>query len=427
MLDGTQISSVEQVSDGYSKSLSTKMPSTKVSNLESLCEEQTTGDMFDSEAERVRVCPEMAGGEERVFRQQSNGVTHSDRESHEVTHSDLKSHGNLESTWIIQTDHESNGVTHSDRESHEVTHSDLKSHGNLESTWIIQTDHESNGVTFSDVKEPHEQQTESGDLGSTEETVDQQMTTTTGPGSVTPDDTAPTVILVAENGGVHQLETGDDEIAGIKNHQNLDAETGDTRLKIQSQSHISKISDDSQVSDDPQSTCNAEHSFSELQHTHSPQVDSRVSEKSSTDSGVLSATTTLTRDSTGILSDQNESKALTSDQQPKQPFIAVLDRQSEDATAGGCGISPPMPGRSISNPAYPHMEQEINGFDRDHEDAAASNVPVPPQSRVPRSHSMDSKLRVLAANASPLGFDRYQHMRGGGSPLRGSSEDFLAR
>ena len=381
------------MSDGYSKSLLTKMPSTKVSNLESLCEEETTGDVCDSEAERVRVCPEMVGREERVFQ------------------------------------HESNGVTHSDRESHEVTHSDLKSHGNLESTWIIPTDHESNGVTCSDVKEPHEQETESGDLGSTEETVDQQMTTTTGPGSVTPSDPAATVILVAENGGVHQLETGDDEIAGIKNHQNLDAETGDTRLKIQSQSHVSKISDDSQVSDDPQSTCNAEHSFSDLQHTHSPQVDARVSKKSSADSGVLSATTTLTRDSTGILSDQGESKALTSDQQPKQPFIAVLERQSEDATAGGCGISPPMPGRSISNPAYPHTEQEINGFqiDRDHEDAATSNVLVPPQSRVPRSHSMDSKLRVLAANTSPLGFDRYQHLRGGGSPLRGSSEDFLAR
>ena len=399
MLDGTQISSVEQLSDGYSKSLSTKMPSTKVSNLESLCEEETTGDMFESEAERVRVCPEVVGGEERLFQHKSNGVTASD---------------------------------------HEVTHSDLTSHGNLESTWIMQTDHESNGVTCSDVKELHEQKTESGVLGSTEETVDQQMTTATEPGSVTPDDPAATessMTLVAENGGVRQLETGDDEIADIKNDQNLDSdqkptETGDTKLEIQPQSQVSTITEDSQVSEDQQTkyTCNAEHSFSELQHTHSPQVDARVSEKFSADSGVLSATTTLTRDSTGMLSDQNESKGLTlSNQQSKQPFIAVLDRQSEDTTAGGCGISPPMPGRSVSNPAYPHMQQEINSFGRDHEDAAASNVLMPPQSRIPRSHSMDSKLRVLAANASPLGFDRYHHMRAGGSPLRGSSEDFLAR
>ena len=57
MLDRNQISPVEQLSDGHSRSpkLSTKTPLTKVSNLESLCEEETTGDVFDSEAERVRV------------------------------------------------------------------------------------------------------------------------------------------------------------------------------------------------------------------------------------------------------------------------------------------------------------------------------------------------------------------------------------
>ena len=68
VLDRNQISPVEQLSDGHSKSpkLSTKTPLTKVSNLESLCEE-TTGDVFDSEAERVRVCPGMVGGEEHVF------------------------------------------------------------------------------------------------------------------------------------------------------------------------------------------------------------------------------------------------------------------------------------------------------------------------------------------------------------------------
>ena len=373
------------------------MPATKVSNLESLFEEETTGDMFESEAERVRVCPGMVGGGEHVFQQQSNGVTPSDHESRDVMHSDLTSRGNLESTWIIQTDYESNSVT------------------------------------CSDVKELHEQEIESGDVGLTDETAGQQTITTTGPGTVTPDDTAATessMTLVAENGGICQLETADDEIADIMNDQNIDSdqtstETGDTQLKIPPQSQVSTITEDSQVSEDSEakSTCNAEHSFSELQHTHSPHVDARVSEKSSADSGVLSATTTLTRDSTSVLSDQIESKG--SDLQSKQSFIATLDRQSEDATAGGCGISPLMPGRSISTPAYPHMQQEINGFDRDHEDAAASNVLVPPQSRVPRSHSMDSKLRVSATNASPLGFDRYQHMRSGG--FRGSSEDFLAR
>ena len=83
-----------------------------------------------------------------------------------------------------------------------------------------------------------------------------------------------------------------------------------------------------------------------------------------------------------------------------------------------------MPGRSISIPADP---QDINIFDRDHEDAAASNVPIPPKSRVPRSYSMDSKLRVSSTNTSPLGFDWYQHLRSSGSQFRGSSEDLLAR
>ena len=134
-------------------------------------------------------------------------------------------------------------------------HSDLTSHGNLESTWIIQTYYESNGVTCSDVKELHEQEIESGVLGSTDETAGQQTITTTGPGSVTPYDTAATessMTLVAENGGVHQLETGDDEIADIKNDQNINSdqtstETGDTQLKIQSQSQVSTTTEDSQI------------------------------------------------------------------------------------------------------------------------------------------------------------------------------------
>ena len=186
MLDRNQISPVEQLTDSHSKSpkLSTKTPLTKVSNLESLCEE-TTGDVFDSEAERVRVCPGMVGGEEHVFQQQSNDVKPTDRESASVVHSDH------ESTWIIQTDHESNDVTHSD--------------------------HESDCVTHSNHNEEHEQENENGVLGSTEDTVDQQTVTmtTTAPGSVTPADTAATesgMTLVAENGGICQLETGDDEI-----------------------------------------------------------------------------------------------------------------------------------------------------------------------------------------------------------------------
>ena len=94
-----------------------------MSNLESLCEEKTTGDLFDSEAEHVRVCPGMVGGEEHVFQQQLNGVKptesasaiHSDHESYDVTHSDRNisgiTHSDRESTWIMQTDRESNGVT----------------------------------------------------------------------------------------------------------------------------------------------------------------------------------------------------------------------------------------------------------------------------------------------------------------------------
>ena len=231
-------------------------------------------------------------------------------------------------------------------------------------------------------------------------------------------DTAATesgVTLVAENGGICQLETGDDE---IKKDQNLNSDQRSTETGDSQQN---------QVTEDPQAklTCNTEQSFSELQHTHSLQVGSRVSKKSSADSGVSSATTTLTRDSTGMLSDQTDSKGLTSsDLQSKQPFIATLDRQSEDAAAGGCGLSSLMPGQSISTPADP---QDINIFDRDHEDAAASNVLVPPQSRVPRSHSMDSKLRVSSTNAGPLGFDWYQHLGSSSSHLRGSSEDLLPR
>ena len=379
MLDRNQISPVEQLTDSHSKSpkLSTKTPLTKVSNLESLCEE-ATGDVFDSEVEHVRVCPGMVGGEEHVFQQQSNGVKPTDRESASVVHSDH------ESTWIIQTDHESNGVTHSDH------------------------------------NEVHEQGNENGVLGSTEDTVDQQTVTmtTTAPGSVTPADTAATesgMTLVAENGGICQLETSDDE---IKKDQNLNSDQRSTETGDSQQN---------QVTEDPQakSTCKTEQSFSELQHTHLPQVGSRVSKKSSADSGVSSATTTLTRDSSGMLFDQSESKGLTlSDLQSKQPFIATLDRQSEDTAVGGCGLSSLMPGRSISTPADP---QDITIFDRDHEDAAAGNVLVPPQSRVPRSHSMDSKLRVSSTNAGPLGFDRYQHLGSSGSHLRGSSEDLLAR
>ena len=387
MLDRNQISPVEQLTDSHSKSpkLSTKTPLTKVSNLESLCEEEATGDVFDSEAERVRVCPGMVGGEEHVFQQQSNGVKPTDRESASVVHSDH------ESTWIIQTDHESNDVTHND--------------------------HESNSDMHSDHNEVHEQDNENGVLGSTEDTVDQQTVTmtTTGPGSVTPADTAATesgMTLVAENGGICQLETGDDEMADIKKDQNLNFDQRSTETDDSQQNQV--------TAEDPQakSTCNTEQSFSELQHTHLPQVGSRVSKKSS-------AATTLTRDSTGMLSDQTDSKGLTSsDLQSKQPFIATLDRQSEDTAAGGCGLSSLMPGRSISTPADP---QDINIFDRDHEDAAASNVLIPPQSRVPRSHSMDSKLRVSSTNAGPLGFDRYQHLGSSGSHLRGSSEDLLAR
>ena len=294
MLDRNQISPVEQLSDSHSKSpkLSTKTPLTKVSNLESLCEE-TTGDVFDSEAERVRVCPGMVGGEEHVFQQQSNGVKPTDRESASVVHSDH------ESTWIIQTDHESNDVTHSDH------------------------------------NEEHEQGNENGVLASTEDTVDQQTVTmtTTGPGSVTPADTAATesgMTLVAKNGGICQLETGDDE---MKKDQNLNSDQRSTETGDSQQN---------QVTEDPQAklTCNTEQTFSELQHTHSPQVGSRVSKKSSADSGVSSATTTLTRDSTGMLSDQTDSKGLTlSDLQSKQPFMAALDRQSED-TAVGCVAFP---------------------------------------------------------------------------------------
>ena len=150
-----------------------------------------------------------------------------------------------------------------------------------------------------------------------------------------------------------------------------------------------------------------------------------MSKKSSAESGVSSATTTLTRHSTSMLSDQTDSKGLTSsDLQSKQRCMAALDRQSEDTAVGVCGLSSLMPGRSISTPANP---QDINIFDRDHEDAAVGNVLVPPQSRVPRSHSMDSKLRVSSTNASPLGFDRYQHLGSSGSHFRGSSEDLLAR
>ena len=234
-------------------------------------------------------------------------------------------------------------------------------------------------------------------------------------------DTAATksdMTLVAEKGGICQLETGDDGMADIKKDQNLTSNQRSTETGDSQQNQV--------TAEDPQakSTCNTEQSFSKLQHTHLLQVDSRVSKKSSAGSGV-SATTTLTRDSTGMLSDQTDSKGLTSsDLQSKQPFIATLDRQSEDAAAGGCGLSSLMPGQSISTPADP---QDINIFDRDHEDAATSNVLVPPQSRVPRSHSMDSKLRVSSTNAGPLGFDRYQHLGSSGSHLRGSSEDLLAR
>ena len=198
MLDRNQISPVEQLSNGHSKSpkLSTKTPLTKVSNLESLCEEEATGDVLDSEAEHVRVCLGMVGGEEHMFQQQSNGVRPTDRESVSVVHSD----------------HESHDVTHSDHESNSDMHSDHN------------------------VNEKHEQEKESGVLGSTEDTVDEQTVTmtTTGPGSVTPADTAATesgMTLVAENGGIYQLETGDDE---IKKDQNLNSdqrstETGDSR------------------------------------------------------------------------------------------------------------------------------------------------------------------------------------------------------
>ena len=126
-----------------------------------------------------------------------------------------------------------------------------------------------------------------------------------------------------------------------------------------------------------------------------------------------------------LSADQSESKGLTSsDLQSKHPCMAALDRQSEDTAVGGCGLSSLMPDRSTSTPADP---QDINNFDRDHENAAAGNVLVPPQSRVPRSHSMDSKLRVSSTNTSPFGFDRYPNLRSSGSQLRGSSEDLLAR
>ena len=119
----------------------------------------------------------MVGGEEHVFQQQSNGVKPTDRES----------------TSVVHSDHESNDVIHSDRESNGDMHSDHY------------------------VNEVHEQENENSLLGSMEDTVDQQTVTmtTTGPGSVTPADTAATesgMTLVAENGGICQLETGDDEI-----------------------------------------------------------------------------------------------------------------------------------------------------------------------------------------------------------------------
>ena len=89
------------------------------------------------------------------------------------------------------------------------------------------------------VNEVHEQENENSLLGSMEDTVDQQTVTmtTTGPGSVTPADTAATesgMTLVAKNGGICQLETGDNEMADIKNDQNLNfdqrsTETGDSQ------------------------------------------------------------------------------------------------------------------------------------------------------------------------------------------------------
>ena len=67
--------------------------------------------------------------------------------------------------------------------------------------------------------------------------------------------------MVAEKEGICQLETSDDE---IKQDQNLNSDQRSTETNDSWQN---------QVTEDPQAkfTCNTEQSFSELQHTHTPQ------------------------------------------------------------------------------------------------------------------------------------------------------------
>jgi len=95
-------------------------------------------------------------------------------------------------------------------------------------------------------------------------------------------------------------------------------------------------------------------------------------------------------------------------------------RQSEDTTAGGCGIVVTKADRHLSTPGVSEQPSDFGGDFA--EDAGAL------QSRpgFHRSHSIDSKLRVVA-DVNSLGFSRNQQLRSSGPQLRAGSEDSLTR
>ena len=368
------------------------MPQLRVSNLKSVSEEDNDG-------------------EDNIFESNSLGIMHSDRESNGVTHSDCGiTHSDHESNGITQSDHESNGVTHSDHESNGITHIDP------ESTGVPHSDHDTH-----DTEGLREQEYKHSNLETQEQGTDQKnpMLEVGGKESADLDGTVTdaNMQLVGENG---QLEPGDVVATEStrKDHETdpdqRSPDTDETHQKLSTQPKLSSMTEDLRVG----SSHSVEYHQSKPSGAHSPhpdQVHAKVSTKSSVDSGFVSTVTTLRSDADSMTSDHSQSADLKL-QQPSHHF----GRQSEDTTAGGCGIVVTKAGRHLSTPG---VSEQLNDFGGDFaEDAGAL------QSRpgFHRSHSIDSKLRV-AADVNSLGFSRNQQLRSSGPQLRTGSEDSLTR
>ena len=364
-----------------------------------------------------------SGREDDVFEQnshgvtESNGVTHSDHGSSGLTHGDHGSsgvtHGDHGSSGVTHGDHGSSGVTHGDHGSSGVTHSDHECpHSDRESNGVPHSDH---GTHDAEGLQEHKR----GSLEPEEEGIHQTITILAvgGKESADKDDTVTDSSgqLVGDNRVIRHLEPEDDVTT---EGTGKDQETGpdqrspdmdDTQPRMSTQPQPSPVIH-------VESTHGAEYNQlkpSGMQTPRPDHVHARVSEKSSADSGFVSAGTTLRSDPDSMTSDHSQSTDLKPHQQSGH-----VGRQSEDTTAGGCGIA----ARSVSTPGYSELDDFGDDFDKDVGDAGGRLS----RPGFHRSHSIDSKLRV-AADVSPLGFSRNLHLRSSGPQFRTGSEDSLTR